>query len=99
MPIDMHSHYYGGLVDALRRRTLRPAITTDASGRPVLNAMTASTVMSPGYTDLEARRAFLGRAGISTQLMTFPGALGVDVLPIADSLAIVRDFNDDLADI
>lgn len=99
MPIDMHSHYYGGLVDALRRRTTRPTVTTDAAGRAVLNAMTASTVMAPGYTDLPARQAFLDRAGIRTQLMTFPGALGVDVLPIAEARNIVCDFNDHLAEV
>ena len=99
MPIDMHSHYYGGLVDGLRRRKARPSVTVDANGRLVLNAMTASTVMSPGYTDLAARRAFMARAGISMQLLTFPGALGVDVMPIDDSRDIVRDFNDELASI
>ena len=45
MIIDMHSHYYGGLIDALTRRTSRPSVTTDQAGQPVLNAMTASTVM------------------------------------------------------
>lgn len=99
MPIDMHSHYYGRLVDGLRRRTVRPTVTTNVAGQMVLNAMTASTVMSAGYTDLAARRAFMARAGISTQLLTFPGALGIDVLPTVEALDIVRDFNDHLADI
>ncbi len=99
MPIDMHSHFYGGLVEGLRRRVARPSVTTDANGRLVLNAMTASTVMSSGYTDLGARRAFMKRAGISKQLLTFPGALGVDVMPVAEARDIVRDFNDHLADV
>ncbi len=99
MAIDMHSHYYGGLVDDLRRRTVRPTVTTNAEGWSVLNAMTASTVMSPGYTDLTARYDFLNRAGIRTQLLTFPGALGVDVMPIAEARDIVLNFNDHLADI
>ncbi len=97
MPIDMHAHYYGGLLDGLRRRTARPNITTDDGGLSVLNAMTASTIMSPGYSDLAVRRAFMDRAGIRTQLLTFPGALGVDVMPIVEARDIVRDFNDDLA--
>jgi aminocarboxymuconate-semialdehyde decarboxylase len=99
MSIDMHSHYYGGLVDGLRRRAARPNVTKNSAGQPVLNAMTASTVMAPGYTELAARRAFMDRAGISTQLMTFPGALGVDVMPIAEARDIVVDFNDHLAEI
>src|SRR5215204_5671492 len=55
MPIDMHSHYYGGLVEDLRKRTHRPYVAADELGRDVLHAMTASTVMSEGYTDLRAR--------------------------------------------
>ena len=97
--IDMHSHYYGGLVDGLAKRSVRPTITTNADGRNVLNAMTASTVMSSGYTDLEARLAYMDAAGIATQLLTFPGALGVDVMSIEEALAIVRDYNDNLANI
>ena len=97
MAIDMHSHFYGGLVDGLAKRSARPTITTDQAGRNVLNAMTASTVMSSGYTDLSARLAYMDAARINTQLLTFPGALGVDVMPIAESLAIVSDYNDNLA--
>ncbi len=99
MITDMHAHYYGGLVDGLKRRTARPKITVDDRGRLVLNAMTASTVMSPGYTDLAARLADLNRVGIDRQLLTFPGALGVDVLPIHDAREIVTEFNDVLAGI
>lgn len=97
--VDMHSHYYGGLVALLRRRSVRPTVTDNAKGEAVLNAMTASTVMSPGYTDLQARLAYLDAAGIATQLLTFPGALGVDVLPIAEARSLVGDTNAHLADI
>lgn len=99
MITDMHAHYYGGLVDGLKQRTTRPTVTTDDRGRLVLNAMTASTVMAAGYTDLAARCVDLDRAGIERQLLTFPGALGVDVLPIREARDIVVDFNDVLADI
>jgi predicted TIM-barrel fold metal-dependent hydrolase len=99
MITDMHAHYYGGLVDGLKKRSARPTITVDDKGRLVLNAMTASTVMSPGYTDLAARIADLDRAGIERQLLTFPGALGVDVLPIDEARVIVLTFNDVLAGI
>ncbi len=97
MTIDMHSHYYGGLVEGLECRSARPTVTTNEKGQRILNAMTASTVMSAGYTDLAARLAFMDATAIDTQLLTFPGALGVDVMPIAESLAIVRDYNDHLA--
>jgi predicted TIM-barrel fold metal-dependent hydrolase len=99
MPIDMHSHYYGGLIDALRGRTTRPNVSMDADGRYVLNAMTASTALSAGYTDVQTRLDYLDSAGIRTQLMTFPGALGIDVMAVAEVGSIIRAFNDDLADI
>lgn len=99
MAIDMHSHYYGGLVDSLRRRRDRPFVAPDKTGRDVLHAMTASTVMAPGYVDPGARLAWMDAAGIATQLMTFPGALGVDVMALAEVEGMIRDFNDHLADL
>jgi hypothetical protein len=51
-------------------------ITSDDQGRFALNAMTASTANTPGYTDLTARCADMERVGLARQLLTFPGALG-----------------------
>lgn len=97
--VDMHSHYYGGLVDSLARRTSRPNVASDGEGRRVLHAMTASTVMSPGYTDIAARLSDLEQAGVGLQLMTFPGALGIDVMPRLEVEGPIRDFNDHLAEV
>ena len=97
--IDMHAHYYGGLVDDLMRREARPFVSRNERGRLVLNAMTASTEMSDGYTDLSARLAWMDEKRIATQLLTFPGALGVDVMPAAEVAVPIRSFNDHLAGI
>jgi aminocarboxymuconate-semialdehyde decarboxylase len=97
--IDMHSHYYGGLVDDLLVRAARPNVTRNADGRLVLNAMTASTVMSDGYTDLGARLAYMDAHQIKTQLLTFPGALGVDVMPAHEVGKAIAQYNDHLATI
>ena len=99
MPIDMHSHYYGGLVGHLRRRSARPYVSDNDDGQPVLNAMTASTVMSAGYTDISARLAYLDAAGIQTQLVTFPGALGLDAMAANEVAPIIEEFNDHLSEI
>ena len=93
----MHSHFYGSVVDALRQRTSRPYVAPDAYGRDVLNAMTANTVVSAGYTDVPSRLAYLDAAKIDKQLMTFPGALGVDVMPVGEVAETIRAFNDRLA--
>jgi predicted TIM-barrel fold metal-dependent hydrolase len=95
--VDMHSHYYGGLVDDLLKRSERPFVSRNERGRLVLNAMTASTEMSDGYTDLAARLAWMDRNGVSTQLLTFPGALGVDVMPAEAIAGPIRAYNDHLA--
>lgn len=97
--IDMHAHYYGGLVDDLMQRTARPFVSLNEAGRPVLHAMTASTEMSAGYTDIAARLAWMDASGIRMQMLTFPGALGVDVMPIAEVAGPIRAFNDHLAGI
>jgi aminocarboxymuconate-semialdehyde decarboxylase len=99
MPIDMHSHYYGGLVECLKRRTSRPHVSTDGAGRELLHTMTASTVMSAGYTDVASRLAYLDGAGIRAQLMTFPGALGIDVMAVDEVAPMIAEFNDRLAEI
>jgi aminocarboxymuconate-semialdehyde decarboxylase len=99
MPIDMHSHYYGGLIDLLKSRTSRPRVSTDDEGRHVLHAMTASTVISAGYTDVASRLVYLDSADIRRQLMTFPGALGLDVMAAEEVASIIGDFNDRLAEI
>lgn len=95
--IDMHSHYYGGLVEELELRKARPNVSRNAEGRMVLNAMTASTVMSDDYTSLNARLAYMDAHGIGTQLLTFPGALGVDVMPVDEVGKAIAQYNDHLA--
>lgn len=97
--IDMHSHYYGGLVGNLLERGERPNVSRNVDGRLVLNAMTASTVMSNGYTDLSERLAYMDTHQIAIQLLTFPGALGVDVMPVAEVGGAIMSYNEHLSDI
>ena len=91
--IDMHSHYYGGLLPGLLRRSSRPNVSSDAQGRNVLHAMTASTVMSAGYTDIAARLEYMDAHRIARQLLTFPGALGFDAMPGVEIAAAIRAYN------
>lgn len=97
--IDMHAHYYGGLVDDLLRREVRPHVTRGADGTLTLHAMTASTVMSPGYVDLDARLKFMDQRRIASQLLTFPGALGVDVMSEPAVREAIISYNTHLADV
>ena len=97
--IDMHSHYYGGLLPGLLRRSSRPNVSSDAQGRNVLHAMTASTVMSAGYTDIAARLEYMDAHRIARQLLTFPGALGFDAMPGVEIAAAIRAYNEHLGDV
>ena len=99
MAIDLHAHYYGGLTETLRGRRARPFVAEDADGQLVLHAMTADTVMTSSYTDIPTRLAFLDTRGLDVQVMTFPGALGLDVLPLEHSAPLVHTFNDHLSDV
>lgn len=95
--IDMHSHYYGGLVDDLMLREARPFVSREPNGTLILHAMTASTAMSPGYVDLGARLAYMDERRIAAQMLTFPGALGVDVMPATEVAEPIRRYNTHLA--
>ena len=95
--IDMHAHYYGGLIDALLTREARPFVRKNIEGRLILHAMTASTDMSDGYTDITARLAYMDAKRIATQMLTFPGALGIDAMPVIDVATPIRAYNDHLA--
>lgn len=97
--IDMHSHYYGGLVDGLLNRDVRPFVTRSPDGTLTLHGMTASTVMTADYVDLDPRLKFMDERRIASQLLTFPGALGVDVIADRAVFHAVLRFNSTLADI
>lgn len=94
--IDTHSHYYGeALLSALARRSDVPRVEGAAP-----RFMVTSTSRFPlvgGFTSLDARLDWMRAQGIAHQVITFPGALGPDILPLAESLPLVRAMNDELA--
>jgi predicted TIM-barrel fold metal-dependent hydrolase len=94
--IDTHSHYYGeALFAALARRSEVPRVE---GGTP--RFMVTSTSRFPlvgGFTGLDSRLDWMALQGIGHQVITFPGALGPDVLPLAEALPLVRAVNDELA--
>lgn len=96
--IDMHAHFYGEtLLRALERRDRPPLVERDGAGRRFLVTPTARFPVVPAMGDPAARVALLDAAGVATQLLTFPGALGADALPAAEARDLLRDCNDELA--
>ena len=97
MIFDTHAHYYGetlfrhmaarGEVPRVEVRDGTRWMVTPTSGFPLVG----------GFVSLDERLGWMDAQGIDRQLITFPGALGPDVLPIGESLDLVRDVNDELA--
>ncbi len=98
MKIDMHAHFYGGgLEAALRHRSVRPCLRTDASGGEFLVAMNSDFPFTAKYYDVATGLSQMRALGITHRLLTFPGSLGFDVLPVAEAAAPIAAFNDHLA--
>jgi predicted TIM-barrel fold metal-dependent hydrolase len=97
MRIDTHSHYYGeALFRILGRRAGVPRVEQVAVRRFMVTS-TSRFALAGGFVDIDARLGWMAAQGIGHQLITFPGALGPDVLPVAEAAPLVRDVNDELA--
>jgi aminocarboxymuconate-semialdehyde decarboxylase len=95
--IDTHAHYYGAaLFRALAKRDAVPRVETDGTDRFMVTP-TSRFGLRGGFVDLESRLAWMAGQQIDHQLITFPGALGPEVLPADEAAPIVRDVNDELA--
>lgn len=96
--IDMHAHYYGGgLVETLQARDQRPFLRTRADGVTVMVAMNGEFPFTPQYHDHRVGLAEMRASGLTHRLLTFPGALGVDLLPAQEIAPAIRAYNDHLA--
>ncbi len=97
MIFDTHAHFYGeNLFRHMAARADVPRVVTEG-GRRYMVTPTSRFELTGGFVALNERLAWMDAQGIDRQLITFPGALGPDVLPIGDSLALVRDVNDELS--
>lgn len=96
--IDMHSHYYGGgLVDTLRARQRRPYLRTREDGVTVMVAMNGEFPFTDHYHDHRVGLADMQATGLTHRMLTFPGALGVDLLPAEEIATAISDYNNHLA--
>lgn len=96
--IDMHSHFYGGgLLETLRARSSRPYLRVRDDGTTVMAAMNGEFPFTDAYYDHRVGLAQMKAVGLTHRLLTFPGALGVDVLPAAEIAGAIYAYNDFLA--
>ena len=97
--IDMHAHFYGGgLARMLAGRASRPCLRETPDG-PVMLAMNGEFPFTPSHHDHTLGLADMARQGVTRRMLTFPGALCADVLPLHESHAAIRAFNDHLAEL
>lgn len=95
--IDMHAHFYGGgLAEMLAGRTTRPCVRETPDG-PVMLAMNGEFPFTRSHHDHALGLAEMAGQGVTRRMLTFPGALCADVLPLAESLPAIRSFNDHMA--
>ncbi|MDN5788966.1 hypothetical protein, partial [Pseudorhodobacter sp.] len=91
--IDMHAHFYGGaLPEILRKRQGRPRLRRLPDGTESMLAMNGEFPFSAAYSDPAVGLAQMDAMGITHRMITFPGALGVDLLP-AEYAPAISAFN------
>jgi aminocarboxymuconate-semialdehyde decarboxylase len=96
--VDMHSHFYGGgLVDTLRARQKRPYLRVRDDGAVVMVAMNGEFPFTEHYHDHRVGLREMKAVGLTHRMLTFPGALGVDLLPADEIATAIYAYNDHLA--
>ncbi|MEZ5761204.1 MAG: amidohydrolase family protein [Paracoccaceae bacterium] len=96
--IDMHAHFYGGgLVEALLARSERPCLRERPGGALAMVAMNGEFPFTSDHFDIATGLAQMDAQGLTHRLLTFPGALGLDVLPANEAREMIAGFNDHLA--
>ncbi len=101
MTIDMHSHWRPpALIEALRQRTTPPLIETGGDGVEMLRSNRGSEPVAEAFDSLEARLADMDAHGVSTAVLSLFGAFQwIERLPVAESLPLVRLYNDSVSEI
>ena len=98
MIFDTHAHFYGEtLFRHLSARAEIPRVEPRGTQRFMVTP-TSAFPLQGGFVSLSDRLAWMDQQRIDRQLITFPGALGPDVLPIAEARSLVSDVNDELAE-
>jgi len=95
---DTHAHFYGEtLFRHMAARAGVPKVELRDGQRWMVTPTSAFPLVG-GFVSLAERLAWMDGQGTDRQLITFPGALGPDVLPIGESLDLVREVNEELGE-
>lgn len=95
MITDFHAHWIpDALAVALRKRQTKPHIAPAADGTERFFIHRESLAFGRAYGDLAGRIRFMDEHGVGRQLLSLAGLFGIDCLPAAEALPLVRCFND-----
>lgn len=98
MAIDFHAHYIAPkLMEMLEARSSNPKISRGDNGSMLYHMPVSTLPYSSAYFDTSERIEYLDHVGIDTQVISLPGLLGVDYLPLDQSLPMIKASNDDIA--
>jgi predicted TIM-barrel fold metal-dependent hydrolase len=90
---DLHAHWIPAEVaQALRERRAAPRIEETADGELFASWQGRRPFRPLG--DLDERRAFMRRHGVTMQVLSLAGLFGIDCLPVEESAPLVTAFND-----
>ena len=98
MAIDFHAHYIApALMEMLEARTDNPRISYQQNGGMLYHMPVSTLPYSSAYYDMAERIEYLEHIGMDKQVISLPGLLGIDYLPIEQSYPMIKVSNDDLA--
>lgn len=98
MAIDFHAHYIAPkLMQMLEARNTDPCITHNKDGGSLYHMPVSTLPYSTLYHDMAERIEYLDYVGMEKQVISLPGLLGIDYLPIEQSLPMIKASNDDIA--
>lgn len=100
MIIDMHAHYLTpNVVEMMRKRQGPPRIERDQNGIDRIHRAQGVFKYNPIYSDIEARAKLMERTGVKSQILSLPGLLGVDTLPLEEAAPLLTAFNNELSEV
>lgn len=98
MAIDFHAHFIAPkLMEMLEDRDDNPRISHANSGDMLYHMPVSTLPYSSAYYDMNERIEYLDHVGMDAQVLSLPGLLGIDYLPIDQSLPMIKVSNDALA--
>lgn len=98
MAIDFHAHFIAPkLMEMLEARGDNPRISRTDCGSMLYHMPVSTLPYSSSYYDMDERIEYLDHIDMDAQVISLPGLLGIDYLPLDQSFPMIKVSNDELA--